>query len=149
METVFSFIPEGWKATSPDSIELKFDNGDYAYIHKYPAHHGRTENGYCSQVCRAGMHISTFADDLNGAIDFGNQYINGSLDDLRARFSSETQDKLNRCHREIADLHKKATEAGIANLDSIYDQAYKNGYADGVRDEHEAFIAIINQRAAA
>ena len=40
METVFSFIPAGWKATSPDTIEQRLDNGDYAYVHKYPDLHG-------------------------------------------------------------------------------------------------------------
>lgn len=146
METVFSFIPAGWQATSPDTIELKLENGDYAYIHKYPASHGRESNGYNWQVFRAGMHISGLVTTLPDAIDNATAFFNGPLDDLRTRFIAQIQDQTSRLHRELADIHKMLAKLGIANPDTIYDQAYKNGYDAGVRDEHAAIIDLLDQR---
>lgn len=146
METVFSFIPAGWQATSPDTIEMKLDNGDYAYIHKYPAVHGRPGNGYCWQVCRSDMHISGLVTTLPDAIDNATAFFNGPLDDLRTRFMAQIQDKTNRLHRELADIHHELRKIGIANPDTIYDQAYKAGYEAGVRDEHAAIIELLDQR---
>lgn len=146
METVFSFIPAGWQATSPDTIELKLDNGDYAYIHKYPAVHGREGNGYCWQVCRADMHISGLVTTLPDAIDNATAFLNGPLDDLLTRFTADMQDKISYLQRELEDIHKKLAKLGIANPDTIYAQAYKAGYDAGVRDEHAAIIELLDQR---
>ena len=146
METVFSFIPAGWQATSPDTIELELNNGNYAYIHKYPAAHGKAENGYCWQVNRDGMHISGAVNTLPEAIDNATAFLNGPIDDLRTRFTAQMQDQMTRLHRELADIHNKLAKVGIANPDTIYDQAYKAGYEAGVRDEHAAIIELLDQR---
>lgn len=146
METVFSFIPAGWKATSPDTIEQCLDNGGYAYVHKYPDAHGRTNNNYCWQVSRAGMHISGLVTDLHAAIDSATLFLNGPLDVLRTRYQHDAQDRISRLHRQLADLHKKLAAVGIANPDTLYDQAYKAGYDAGIRDEHAAVIELLDQR---
>lgn len=146
METVFSFIPAGWQATSPDTIELTLDNGDYAYIYKYPASHGRADNGYCWQVLRADMRISDVATTLPDAIDNATAFLNGPLDDLRTRFTADMQVKISYLQSELEDVHKKLAKLGIANPYAIYDQAYKAGYDAGVRDEHAAIIEMLDQR---
>lgn len=146
METVFEFIPEGWKATSPDTIEINLDNGDYAYIHKYPYEHARVENRYNWQVKRSGMHISSLVYKLPEAIDNATAFLRGPIDDVRSRYLAEAQDKITNIHKELTDLHKRLARAGIANPDTIYEQAFKAGYVEGVRDEHAAIIEIMDKR---
>lgn len=92
------------------------------------------------------MHIIALATDLHAAIDSATLFLNGPLDNLRTRYQHDVQDSISRLHRELADLHKKLAGVGIANPDTIYDQAYKAGYDAGIRDEHAAVIELLDQR---
>lgn len=92
------------------------------------------------------MHISGLVTTLPDAIDNATAFFNGPLDDLRTRFIAQIQDQTSRLHRELADIHKMLAKLGIANPDTIYDQAYKACYDAVVRDEHAAIIELLDQR---